>query len=71
MMARVDQVCAQPASRFMGGLVQSIAVGPQSLGEDVDRNLVDEQGDGDPALMWCQGRVDRQTNRRDQSEASA
>ena len=46
-----DQVGAQPRPRVVDGLVQSVAVGPQPLREHVDRDLVDEECQRDPALV--------------------
>ena len=50
-MARGDQVGAQPSSRVVDGFVQRVAVGAQSLGQNVDRDVVNEQCDGDLALV--------------------
>jgi hypothetical protein len=46
-----DQVGAQAGSRVVDGLVQGVAVRAEPLGENVDWDVVDEQGDGDPTLV--------------------
>jgi hypothetical protein len=71
-MARGDQVGAQTGPRVVDRLVQRIAVAAQAVRRErrsgtssISRAMVI------PALVWCQGLVDRAANAEARSAASA